>query len=76
MALGDRAYFTPHMYVYDGVRSHCKGTPTDSFCFNLCTKNGRYCATDPDNDLEKGVSGADVVTESLRRLCIWKNYGA
>jgi hypothetical protein len=32
--------------------------------------------TDPDNDLEKGISGADVVKESLRRLCIWNNYGA
>jgi hypothetical protein len=31
---------------------------------------------DPDNDLEKGISGADVVKESLRRLCIWNNYGA
>lgn len=76
VALGDKAYFTPHSYIYDGVRSHCKGNPADSFCYNLCTNNGRYCATDPDNDLEKGVSGANVVTESLRRLCIWNNYGA
>ena len=37
--------------------------------------NGRYCATDPDDDLEKGISGADVVKESLRRICIWKHYG-
>merc|ERR1712124_199433 len=37
--------------------------------------NGRYCATDPDNDLDQGISGADVVKESLRRLCIWKHYG-
>jgi hypothetical protein len=26
--------------------------------------------------LDKGISGADVVTESLRRLCIWDLYGA
>ena len=44
-------------------------------CFNLCTNNGRYCATDPDNNLEKGISGADVVKESLRRICIWNHYG-
>lgn len=75
VALGDKAYFTPHMYIYDGVRSHCQGNPSDSFCYNLCTNNGRYCATDPDNDLERGTSGADVVRESLRRLCIWNNYG-
>jgi hypothetical protein len=76
LALGKSAYFTPHMYIYDGVRSHCTGNPTDSFCYNLCTNGGQYCATDPDNDLEAGISGADVVRESLRRLCIWKNYGA
>lgn len=75
VALGDRAYFTPHMYIYDGVRSHCQGNDGENFCYNLCTNNGRYCATDPDNDLEKGISGADVVKESLRRLCIWKIYG-
>lgn len=75
VGLGEKAYFTPHMYIYDGVRSNCQGNANDSFCYNLCTNNGRYCATDPDNDLENGISGADVVTESLRRLCIWNNYG-
>ena len=25
-ALGSSAYFTPHMYIYDGVRSHCQGS--------------------------------------------------
>ena len=35
----------------------------------------RYCATDPDNNLDEGISGADVVKESLRRICIWKHYG-
>jgi len=75
-ALGDRAYFTPHMYIYDGVRSHCQGNDGENFCYNLCTNNGRYCATDPDNDLDHGISGADVVRESLRRLCIWNHYGA
>lgn len=74
--LADHAYFTPHMYIYDGVRSHCQGNDGENFCYNLCTNNGRYCATDPDNDLDKGISGADVVKESLRRLCIWSNYGA
>jgi hypothetical protein len=74
-ALGDRAYFTPHMYIYDGVRTHCQGKDGENFCYNLCTNNGRYCATDPDNDLDRGISGADVVKESLRRLCVWKHYG-
>jgi hypothetical protein len=75
-SLENHAYFTPHMYIYDGVRSQCQGSSGQNYCANLCTNNGRYCATDPDNDLEKGISGADVVRESLRRLCIWSNYGA
>ena len=74
-ALGERAYFTPHMYIYDGVRTHCLGNDGESVCYNLCTNNGRYCATDPDNDLDKGISGQDVVKESLRRICIWQYYG-
>jgi len=74
-ALGDRAYFTPHMYVFDGVRSQCHGMNGENQCFNLCSNNGRYCAMDPDKNLDKGVSGFDVVKESLRRHCIWSNYG-
>jgi len=74
-ALGARAYFTPHMYIYDGIKSGCQGANDENECYNLCTNNGRYCATDPDNDLDQGISGADVVAESLRRTCIWKYYG-
>jgi len=74
-ALGDRAYFTPHQYIYDGVKTHCQGDDGEDYCYTLCTNHGRYCATDPDNDLDQGISGADVVRESLRRLCIWKHYG-
>lgn len=44
-------------------------------CGLLCTNQGRYCMTDPDFDTNKGVSGADVVTESLRQKCIWNAYG-
>eukprot|EP00526_Cylindrotheca_closterium_P013309 CAMPEP_0113653108 /NCGR_PEP_ID=MMETSP0017_2-20120614/28389_1 /TAXON_ID=2856 /ORGANISM="Cylindrotheca closterium" /LENGTH=522 /DNA_ID=CAMNT_0000566051 /DNA_START=268 /DNA_END=1836 /DNA_ORIENTATION=- /assembly_acc=CAM_ASM_000147 len=74
-ALGTHAQFTPHMYIYDGQRTHCIGNDGANYCYTLCTNNGRYCATDPDNDLDKGISGADVVKESLRRICIWKYYG-
>lgn len=75
-ALMGRAYFTPHFYIYDGLKSGCNGVHGENLCHNLCTNHGRYCATDPDNDLDHGISGADVVTESLRRLCIWNHYGA
>jgi hypothetical protein len=74
VALGKKAQFTPHMYIYDGARAGCQFMGEDQ-CFNLCTNNGRYCSTDPDDDLDSGISGADVVKESLRRICIWKNYG-
>lgn len=75
IALGSHARFTPHLYMYNGLKSGCQGIDGENQCYNLCTNNGRYCATDPDNDLDRGISGADVVTESLRRICIWKNYG-
>mmetsp|Transcript_32513 Transcript_32513/g.37655 ORF Transcript_32513/g.37655 Transcript_32513/m.37655 type:complete len:528 (+) Transcript_32513:134-1717(+) len=74
-ALSDHAYFTPHMYVYDGIKSKCRASDGSETCYNLCTNHGRYCATDPDNNLDQGISGADVVIESLRRICIWKHYG-
>ncbi len=74
-AFGERASFTPHMYIYDGLNAECRDSEGNNQCFNLCTNNGRYCAADPDNDLEFGISGADVVTESMRRLCIWQLYG-
>jgi len=74
-ALGDRAYFTPHSYIYDGLKSNCQSLSHQNQCYNLCTNDGRYCATDPDNDLDKGISGGDVVVESLRRVCIWQKYG-
>ena len=73
-ALGTHAYFTPHYYIYDGIKSKCF-IDRENKCRNLSTNNGRYCSTDPDNDLESGISGADVTTESLRRMCMWKRNG-
>jgi len=75
VALGEKAQFSPHMYIYDGIKSNCIDEEGENQCYNLCTNNGRYCATDPDNDLDEGISGADVVVESLRRICIWLEYG-
>lgn len=75
VALGDEAFFTPHQYIYDGKQAGCQGSDGQNQCFTLCTNNGRYCSTDPDDDLDSGISGADVVQESLRRICIWQKYG-
>ena len=44
-------------------------------CGSLCTNKGRYCMTDPDFDTKAGVSGSDVVKESLRQKCVWNLYG-
>ncbi len=75
VALGEHAQFTPHFYVYDGIFAGCRGVDGENQCYNLCTNNGRYCSTDPDDDLDSGISGADVVTESLRQICVWRLYG-
>lgn len=75
IALGDRAFFTPRNYIYDGIRAGCQDQHGKNQCFSLCTNEGRYCSTDPDDDIDGGISGADVVKESLRRSCIWNIYG-
>lgn len=72
--LGDKAKFTPHFNVYSGIDAGCDKDGVNQ-CLNLCTNAGRYCAIDPDADVSKGASGADVVKESLRRMCIWEIYG-
>ncbi|CAB9508880.1 Vacuolar-sorting receptor 1 [Seminavis robusta] len=62
-ALGHHAYFTPHIILF-----FTQSNRTNSDLL-------RYCAMDPDKNLDSGVSGFDVVKESLRRHCIWSNYG-
>ncbi len=74
-AFGDSAKFTPHMYIYDGIASDCQTEDGKDACFTICTNEGRYCSLDPDMDIYSGITGATIVTESLRRLCIWKLYG-
>ncbi|KAL7575310.1 hypothetical protein ACA910_001832 [Epithemia clementina (nom. ined.)] len=79
------AHLRPHTWIQNGVPAGCHVTPqifdhndtsgnnnNDTPCFNLCTHHGRYCAADPDGNLHVGLTGQDIVTESLRRLCIWK----
>ncbi|CAM9249510.1 unnamed protein product, partial [Choristocarpus tenellus] len=65
--------FEPFYVVYDGEAYGC--TKTQTKCGNLCTNGGRYCMTDPDFDTKKGISGADVIGESLRQKCVWNYYG-
>eukprot|EP00555_Chaetoceros_dichaeta_P011914 CAMPEP_0198253642 /NCGR_PEP_ID=MMETSP1447-20131203/4037_1 /TAXON_ID=420782 /ORGANISM="Chaetoceros dichaeta, Strain CCMP1751" /LENGTH=524 /DNA_ID=CAMNT_0043939399 /DNA_START=87 /DNA_END=1661 /DNA_ORIENTATION=+ len=71
----DHIYFTPREYVYDGERIDCLAERNRNMCNTLCTNNRRYCAMDPDFDVTRGISGREVVIESLRRICVWKHYG-
>lgn len=68
-SLGASAQFTPHYIVLDGEYNGCT---TVYDCGNQCTNNGRYCNYDPDDDEAVGLSGADVVQESLRQICFFK----
>lgn len=70
LKLIDVAAFTPHYYIYDGKALRCN----DFYdCGTQCVKTqGLYCGPDPDGDLDNGVTGADVVMENLRQLCIWQ----
>jgi hypothetical protein len=54
--LGSTAAFTPHFYNIDGRAHGC----TQLDCATQCINGGYYCAEDPDGDLFKGISGADV----------------
>jgi hypothetical protein len=37
-----------------------------------CTNGGRYCSPDPDGDPDFGISGASVVKEDLRQMCLFR----
>jgi hypothetical protein len=67
---GDRVQFTPHYWIYNGTEWGCN-TP-EQRCGSQCLYNGLYCAADPNHDLDTGLSGADVVEENLRQMCIWQ----
>jgi hypothetical protein len=69
-ALGSAAQFEPHYVIIDGTEAGC--TAPSFPCGNQCTNQGRYCAADPDGDPSTGLNGADVVTENLREICIFK----
>jgi len=69
--LADHTNFTPHQYVYNGEEI-CVDKQGTNMCVGMCTNNGRYCANSVQ---DKGISGYNVVVESLRRICVWENYG-
>mmetsp|Transcript_41280 Transcript_41280/g.78906 ORF Transcript_41280/g.78906 Transcript_41280/m.78906 type:complete len:713 (+) Transcript_41280:285-2423(+) len=70
MSLEKKGYtkFTPHYLTYHCLNEYI-GTRA---CQAQCISNGKYCATDPDDDIERGYEGKDVVLENLRQLCVFQ----
>jgi len=82
---------TPKYYIVPGEDIGCDPATvaTNSLCSLHCTHFGRYCAEDPEASRNnnnnnnnaiavatgEGSSGAQVVEEILRRMCIWSLYG-
>ena len=83
--------FHPHQAMGDGSLApfHCRpsGNPkvdiTDlsDECLTECVNAGRYCALPTDDSIDSssnshaGVTGADIVLEQARRMCVWIVYG-
>jgi len=71
LVLKDQLQFRPHYYLLNDGDFKCKGNaknPEDA-CYSLCTNNGRYYSIS-----HEGISGNQVVVESLRRMRIDKHY--
>lgn len=73
-ALGNHAEFDFRYYIIDGYAYGC--TRDSQPCGNQCVNKGLYCASDPDHDVSKGLSGADVVIENLRQICLARYLNA
>lgn len=70
-ALGENANFEPHFFIENPDDYQvCRGV--NNPCGNQCIAAGRYCKTDPEHDIGSGLSGADVLKENLRQLCMWQ----
>lgn len=73
--LGDAVLFTPHYELMDGDLLRCteKNGRGRYKCGNQCTNQGRYCHYDPEQLLNEGFTGAQIVRENIRQKCL-ANY--
>ena len=85
IALGNRASFTPHTYIFEGYTLGCAnldGWPceNENLCPSICTNGGRYCmlpeATQDQSNTATEVPVINYMREALRRICVWDVYGA
>lgn len=69
----EQVLFTPHYAIVDGTRFGCESSSNDTTgpCDHLCTNNGRYCTSHA-----RDLSGFAILTETIRRICIWKHYAS
>jgi hypothetical protein len=58
--------FTPHYITWFCLDEFLQSKQCKAQCIN----RGRYCAPDPEGDLDAGYTGRDVVVENLRQLCV------
>jgi hypothetical protein len=75
--------FHPHYLLADGQENGCRkidsvtgelsGNMDNPDCVEGCTNHGRYCAAilPEDPELKDKITGQQIVSESLRRLCVW-----
>mmetsp|Transcript_30581 Transcript_30581/g.76515 ORF Transcript_30581/g.76515 Transcript_30581/m.76515 type:complete len:721 (+) Transcript_30581:167-2329(+) len=64
----DVADFEPHYLIWV-----CPPRFQDSpQCQSQCIYSGRYCCPDPEDDMDKGYDGKDVILENLRQLCVFE----
>jgi hypothetical protein len=74
LSLSGKVTFNPHYMFIDGIYYGC--TMPKQPCGSQCTNMGRYCAVDPERDLDQGKTGAMVVEENLRQYCIFQQANA
>jgi hypothetical protein len=63
--------FQPHY-----ITQQCREYAYLDFCQKQCLNAGRYCAQDPDGNLDAGFSGRDVVLANLHSLCAFQAFDA
>ena len=64
--------FEPHYLVWTCPADY----RASAECQSQCVCGGRYCAPDPDGSIKEGYSGAQVVEENLRQLCVFQAANA
>jgi len=81
-----RIQFNPKFYIESGEELGCYGPPDNmamtvftnrastEFCESHCTNKGRYCVGNSAVLVLGEVYGADLIEESLRRMCILNNF--